>query len=138
MSYIEMPDVKSMNNDTKFDADVKFGDKGISQKFTTQGGSQDINAIDQVVDRAFMDSAALVPVNREEFGMCKRVRKSTQKVLEYQISLLEKKQRKLTSKLERKSEEIDDFLYSTKNQITVEESMVQFNDIFKMFDSAQN
>ena len=30
MSYIEMPDVKNMNNDTKFDADVKFGDKGIS------------------------------------------------------------------------------------------------------------
>ena len=59
-------------------------------------------------------------------------------MLEYQISLLQKKQRKLTSKLERKSEEIDDLLYSTKNQITVEESMVQFNDIFKMFDSAQN
>ena len=135
MSYTEMPDVKSMNDDAKFDADVKFGDKGISY---SQGGSQDVNAIDQVVDRAFMESAALVPVNREEFGMCKRVRKSTQKVLEYQISLLQKKQRKLTSKLERKSEEIDDLLYSTKNQITVEESMVQFNDIFKMFDSAQN
>ena len=58
-----MSDVKSMNDDAKFDADVKFGDKGTSQKFTTQGGSQDINPIDQVVDRAFMESAALVPVN---------------------------------------------------------------------------
>ena len=28
MSYIEMSDVKSMNDDAKFDADVKFGDKG--------------------------------------------------------------------------------------------------------------
>ena len=85
-----------------------------------------------------MESAALVPVNWEAFGMCKRVRKSTQKVLEYQISLLKKKRRKLKSKLERKSEEIGDLLYSTKNQTTVQESMVQFNDIFKMFDSAQN
>ena len=63
MSYIEMSDVKSMNDDAKFDADVKFGNKGTNQKFTTQGSSQDINAIDQVVDRAFMESAALVPVN---------------------------------------------------------------------------
>ena len=38
-----------------------------------------------------MESAALVPVNQEEFGMCKRVRKPTQKGLEYQISLLEEK-----------------------------------------------
>ena len=40
--------------------------------------------------------------------------------------------------MERKSKETDDLLYSTKNQITVEESMVQFNDLFKMFEPAQN
>ena len=53
------------------------------------------------------------------------------------ISLVETR-RKLKSKMERKSKEIDDLLYSTKNQITVEESMIQFNDLFKMFESAQN
>ena len=66
------------------------------------------------------------------------MRKHTQKGLEYQILVSEGKRQKLKSKLEQKSKEIDDLLYSTKNQITVEESMVQFNDIFKMFDSAQN
>ena len=136
MSYMEMSDVRSMNDDAKFD--VKFGNKETSKKLTTQGGSQDVNAIDQVADGAFMESAALVPVNQEEFGRYKRVRKPTHKGLEYQISLLEETQRKLKSKLEWKSKEIDDLLYSTKNQITVEESLVQFNDIFKMFDSAQN
>ena len=85
-----------------------------------------------------MESTALVPVNQKEFGRCKRVRKPTQKGLEYQISLLEEKWRKLKSKLEQKSKEIDDLLYSTKNQITVEKSLVQFNNIFKILDSAQN
>ena len=88
---MEMSDVRSMNNDAKFDADVKFGDKETSKKFTTQVGSQDVNVIDQIADRAFMESAALIPVNQEKFGMCKRVRKPTQKGLEYQISLLEEK-----------------------------------------------
>ena len=134
---MEMSNVRSMNDDAKFDADVKFGDKATSKKFTTQGGIQDVNAVNQAADGAFMGSAALVPVDQEEFGRCKRVKESTQKGLEYQILFLEEKRRKLKSKLERKSEEIDDLLYSSKNQITVEESMAQFNDIFKMFDSAQ-
>ena len=138
MSYMEMSDVRSINDDAKFDADVKFGDKGTSQRYLTQGDSQDVNAIDQVFDGAFMGSAALVLVDQEEFERCRRVRKPTQKGLEYQSSLLEEKQQNLKSKLERKSREIDDLLYSTKNRITMEESMLQFNDMLKMFDSAQN
>ena len=38
-----------------------------------------------------MASATLVPVNQEEVGRGKRVRKTTQKGLEYQISVLEEK-----------------------------------------------
>ena len=85
-----------------------------------------------------MGSAILVPVNQEEIGRGKIVKKLTQKRLEYQISVLEEKRRKLKSKLERKSKEIDHLLYLTKNRITVEESMIQFNNVFKMFDSAEN
>ena len=138
---MEMSNVRSMNDDAKFDADVKFGDKETSKKFTTQGGIKDVNTVDQAADGAFMGSATLVPVNQQdqqEVGRSKRVRKPIQKGLEYQISVLEEKRRKLKSKFERKSKEIDDLLYSTKNRITVEESMVEFNDIFKIFDSAQN
>ena len=53
----------------------------------------------------------MVRVNQEE--KCKRVGKPTQKGLEYQISLLEEKRRKVKSKMERKSKEIEDLLYST-------------------------
>ena len=111
---MEISDVRSMNDNAKFDADVKFGDKETSKEFTMQGGSQDVNAVDQVADGAFMESTALVAVNQKEFGRCKRVRKPTQKGLEYQISLLEEKRRKLKSKLERKSKESDDFLIFNK------------------------
>ena len=64
MSYREMSDVSIMDDDVKFDADVKFDDEITNKWFTTQGGSQDVNAIDQVVDGAFMGSATLVPVNQ--------------------------------------------------------------------------
>ena len=91
MSYMEMSNVRSLNDDAKLDAEVKFGDKETSKKFTTQGGIKDVNAVDQAADGAFMASATLVPVNQEEVGRGKRVRKTTQKGLEYQISVLEEK-----------------------------------------------
>ena len=93
---------------------------------------------DEIADEASMGNTVLVQVNQEDLGRCKRVNKPTQKGLEYQISLLEEKWQKLKSKMERKSKEINDLLYSIKNQITVEESMVQFNNLLKMFESAQN
>ena len=42
-----MSDVRSMNDDAKFDADVKFDDKGTNERFTTEGGSQEVNATDE-------------------------------------------------------------------------------------------
>ena len=85
-----------------------------------------------------MGSADLNPVDHVKFVRCKRVRKSTQKKLGYQISLLEEKWQKLKSKMEQKLKDTEVLLYSTKNQITVAESMVQFNNILNMFNSAQN
>ena len=67
MRYMEISDVRSMNDNAKFDANVKFGDKETSKEFTMQGGSQDVNAVDQVADGAFMESTALVAVNQKEF-----------------------------------------------------------------------
>ena len=46
MSYMEMSNVRSLNDDAKLDADVKFGVKETSKKFTTQGGIKDVNAVD--------------------------------------------------------------------------------------------
>ena len=86
-----MSDVRSMNDDAKFDADIKFDDKGTSKIFKTEGGSQEVNATDEVADEASMGNTVLVRVNQEELGRCKRVRKPTQKGLEYQISLVEEK-----------------------------------------------
>ena len=68
---MEMSNVKSMNDNAKFDAHVKFGDKETSNKFTMQDGIQDVNTVDQAADGAFMGSTALIPVNQEEFGRCK-------------------------------------------------------------------
>ena len=133
-----MSDVRSMNHDTKFDADVNFDEKRTSARFITHIGSQDVNATDGVAAAAFMGSADLNPVDHVKFGRCKRVRKSTQKKLGYQISLLEEKWQKLKSKMEQKLKDTEVLLYSTKNQITVAESMVQFNNILNMFNSAQN
>ena len=91
MSYTEISDVRSMNDDAKFEADVKFYDKGTSKRFTTQGGSQEVNATDEVADEASIGNTVLVRVNQEELGRCKRLRKATQKGLEYQILLQEEK-----------------------------------------------
>ena len=91
MSYTEISDVRSMNDDAKFEADVKFYDKGTSKRFTTQGGSQEVNATDEVADEASIGNTVLVRVNQEELGRCKRLRKPTQKGLEYQILLQEEK-----------------------------------------------
>ena len=126
-SYTETLDLRSMNDDAKSDANLKFADKETRKKFTTHIGSQDVNATDEIADGLFMGSAALIPVNQEEFGRCKQVRKPTQNSLDYQFLLLEEKQRKIKSKMERKLKEVEDLLYRTKNQRTAEECIVQFN-----------
>ena len=55
----------------------------------------DVDLANKVADVAFMGSADLVPMNQEELGSWKTVKKPTQKGLEYQISFLEKERRKL-------------------------------------------
>lgn len=55
----------------------------------------DVNVANWVAGIGFMGRADLVPVDQEEFGRCKPVKKPTWKGMEYQISFLEKKQKKL-------------------------------------------
>ena len=55
----------------------------------------------------------------------------TKKGREYRLSVLENKRAKLVSRLLRKSGEIDDFMYSYQNRITVKEEIAQSNDMFK-------
>ena len=50
MSYMEMSDARSMKDDVKFDADVKFGDKRTSRRFITCIGGQIVNDTDEVAD----------------------------------------------------------------------------------------
>ena len=55
-----MSDVRSMNDDANFDADVKFDVKATSKRFTTEGGSQGVNITDEVADEASMGNTVLV------------------------------------------------------------------------------
>ena len=59
----------------------------------------------------------------------KRMRKLTKKGLRYQISLL-------NEKLIRKSTENEDLLFSTRDKITVEEWINQFNKVVDLFVAA--
>ena len=52
-------------------------------------------------------------------------------VREYRLSTLEIKCAKLVSRLLRKSSQIDDWMYSYKNSITIKEKLAQLN-MFKM------
>ena len=62
----------------------------------------------------------------------KRQPKMTEKGREYSLSTLKIKRVKLVSRLLRKSSEIDDFMYSYQNSVTVKEQPAQLNDMFKM------
>ena len=59
--------LRSMNDNANFYDDVRFGNKGMSKKFTTHDSNKDVNATDELVDGAFMGSAGLVPVNQDVF-----------------------------------------------------------------------
>ena len=48
------------------------------------------------------------------------------------MSTLENKRAKLVSRLVRKSNKIDDLMYSYQNSITVKEELAQLNYMFKM------
>ena len=55
--------------------------------------------------------------------------------MEYEISLMKEKRQKIYSRLLRKCEVVEDFFYSSRNVIAVEEEMSQFNDIFRLLMS---
>ena len=55
----------------------------------------------------------------------------TEKVREYRLSTQEIKCAKLVSRLLRKSSQIDDWMYSYQNSITIKEKLAQLN-MFKM------
>ena len=60
-----------------------------------------------------------------------RRRKLTEKGLSFKKSTLLDKRRKLNSWLLRLSGAVEDLMYSSKNQVAVQEEMAQFNFVFK-------
>lgn len=60
MSYTEKWEIRITNDDVKFDANVRVGDKEASKKFITHSSSQ--NATNELADGAFMGGVGLVPV----------------------------------------------------------------------------
>ena len=67
---------------------------------------------------------------RDEIG--KRKKKYTALWLEYRSSQLEEKRSRLYGRLIRKSNAVNDLLYSLKNVEVVREQMLQVDDLFKM------
>ena len=53
---------------------------------------------------------------------------------EYRKTVLYNKMTSLVSRITRKSSEIEDFLYSHQNEITVKEKLSQLSDIFKLIE----
>ena len=50
--------------------------------------------------------------------------------MEYQLSLLYEKKRRLEAKLARKAAAIKDFLYGRKKFITVKDELAQYDNVF--------
>ena len=61
----------------------------------------------------------------------KRSRKLTEKGRSLKLSTLSNTRRKMNSRLVRQSVTIEDLMYSSKNYVTVEEALAQFDYIFK-------
>ena len=53
---------------------------------------------------------------------------------EYRKTVLYNKMTSLVSRITRKSNEIEDLLYSHQNEITVKEKLSQLSDIFKLIE----
>ena len=62
MSYTEKWEIRITNDDVKFEANVRVGDKETSKKFITHSSSQNVNATNELADGAFMGGVGLVPV----------------------------------------------------------------------------
>ena len=89
--------------------------------------------------RSMMVSSHDVILNQQEdLGRGKRLGKQTSKGLEYKISFLKERREKTYSRLTRKCNTVEDLLYSSKNKVTVEEEMLQINDLTKLLISLHN
>ena len=62
----------------------------------------------------------------------KRNHKITEKGTQHRLAVLEKRQAKLVARTIRKSNEIDDLMYSHQNSITVKEELVQLNNMLRI------
>ena len=68
---------------------------------------------------------------QEDLGRDQRLRQPISKGLEYKISLLKERREKTYSRLARKSNTVENLLYSSKNKAAVEQ-MLQINDLTKL------
>ena len=80
-----------------------------------------------------VDRAPAVRSRQAEIEPGKRKSKPTECWLASQTSQLEERRRKLQSRLLRKSSEVDELLYSVRNNEAVREQMLQIDGVFKMF-----
>ena len=71
---------------------------------------------------------------QEDLGRGQRLRQTISKGLEYKISLLKDRREKTYSRLARKSNAVENLLYSSKNKVAVEQ-MLQINDLTKLLMS---
>ena len=80
-----------------------------------------------------MRSAGAQPDETEKLGQVnRRCRTLTEKGREYRISILDKKKSSLVSRIIRKSNEINDLMYSYRNATTIKEELAHVNDICKL------
>ena len=77
-----------------------------------------------------------VQESQSSFGRGQRVKKPSSKGRECKLSQIKDKRQRLYSRLLRKSCAIEDLLYSSKNKVTVEEELAQFNDVLKLVVAA--
>ena len=81
------------------------------------------------VDDKYMEEGEKILDNVASQG--KRSRKLTEKGRSLKLSTLSNTRRKMDSRLVRQSGAIEDLMYSSKNYVTVEEALAQFDYIFK-------
>ena len=87
---------------------------------------------DEATSKIVDDGAPSVRSRLAKTEPGKRKGKPTERWLAYQTSQLEKRRRKLHSRLLRKSSVLDELLYSVRNIEAVSEQILQIDGVFKM------
>ena len=81
----------------------------------------------------FLKQLEVCPAHPKEADSTdKHQRKMTEKEREYRKEVIGKKRANLVSRIIRKSSEIDLFLHSLQNDVTVKEELAQLSEIFKL------